>query len=170
MKKLAKNFLCPFRICVFSNFEKIFFKSTQNFNKLYWNSINFIIINARFSQNSRNFFQVSYEFHSEFFSSFLRISFRIYLNSLKYSLKIFAAFIPENFPEIYTNFSKNFLKNSVRISIKFYLRITQILHTVYPKFPENYLLFVTNFHYNITPQHFHNQLIQVFCDCSSIFL
>ncbi len=49
----------------------------------------------------------------------------------------------ENFPEICTNFSKNFFKNLLKISIKFYFRIAQILHNiVYPRFPENFLLFV----------------------------
>ncbi len=44
MKKFLKNFLSPFCICIFSNFKKIFLKSTQNFDKLYWNWINFIIV------------------------------------------------------------------------------------------------------------------------------
>ncbi len=44
IQKLPEIFLSPFYICIFSNFKKIFLKSTQNFNKLHWNWINFIII------------------------------------------------------------------------------------------------------------------------------
>ncbi len=67
MKKLPKNFLYPFCICVFSNFEKIFLKSTKNCYKLYRNWINFIIINAKFSQKFSNFFP-----------NILKILFKIY--------------------------------------------------------------------------------------------
>ncbi len=63
---------------------------------------------------------------------------------------MFVTFISKNFPEICTNFSKNFLKNLVKISIKFYLRISQILRIVYPKFPENFLLFVDFLQISIT--------------------
>ncbi len=127
-----------------------------------------------FLKNFQHFFQIFLKFYSKFISNFLRISFRIYLKSLKCFLKIFATFITENFPEICTNFSKNLLQKFVKIAVKYYLRIDQILHIVYPKFPENFLLFVdfpqifiTIF---ITSQNFHNQLIKVFCDCSSIIL
>ncbi len=42
MKILPKNFLYPFCIYVFFNFEKIFLKSTQNFNKFgeWWSVLN----------------------------------------------------------------------------------------------------------------------------------
>ncbi len=142
MKKLHKIFLYPFCICIFSNFEKIFLKSTQNFNILYWSWINFIIMNAKFSQECSKFLPNIPKFYSEFISSFLWISFEIYLKSIQYFLKIFVTFIPENFPEICTNFSKNFLKNLIELLIKFYSRIAQILHIVYPKFPDNSLVFV----------------------------
>ncbi len=79
---------------------------------IYWNWINFIMVNAKFSQK---FFQIFLKFYSKFISSFLRISFRIYLKYLKYFYKVFATFIPENFPEICENFSRNFLKNLVKI-------------------------------------------------------
>ncbi len=106
-------------------------------------------------RNFQNFFPIFLKFYSTFISSFLRISFRIYLISVKYFLKIFATFILENFPEICTNFPRNFLKNLVTISIKFYLRIAQILRMVYPKFPENFLLFVDFPQISITiPSHF----------------
>ncbi len=140
MKKLPKHFLWPFCICIFLNFKKNFLKLLKIL--IHYNRINFIIINAKFSQKLSKFFPNITKFYSKFISSFLWISFRIYLKSLKYFLKIFATFFPENFPEICTNFSKNFLKNLVKILIKFYLRIAQILRIVYPKFSENFLLFV----------------------------
>ncbi len=101
-------------------------------------------------QNFQNFFQICLKVNKKFISSSLWISFRIYLKCLKYFLKIFATFIPENFPEICTNFSKIFLKNLVNVSIKFYLRIAQIWLIVYPKFSENFLLFVDFIQISIT--------------------
>ncbi len=71
-----KIFSTLLAFAIFSNFEKIFLKSTQNFNKLYWNWINFIIIYGKFSQN---FFQIFLKLYSKFILNFLRISFRIYL-------------------------------------------------------------------------------------------
>ncbi len=174
MEKLPKNFLYPFCICVFSNFEKIFLKSTENFNKLYWNLINFIIINAKFSLK-----------FSKFSPNIPKILFKIYfkfpVNSefIENPLNIFLKFLQHSFPKIFlkfvgTNFSKNFFKKLIKISIKLYLRIAQILPIVYPKFSENFLFFCrlsTYFRYNlVASQHFHNQLIKVFCDCSSTFL
>ncbi len=125
-------------------------------------------------QNFQKVFQIFLKFYSKLISSFLWISFRIYLKSLKRFLKIFVTFISKNFPEICTNFSKNFLKNLAKMSIKFYLRFAQILRIVYPKFPENFILFVDFSQTSITiSSHlkiFTNQFIKVFRDFSSIFL
>ncbi len=41
-----------------------------------------------------------------------------------------------------SNFSENVLKSLVQVSVQFYLSIAQILHIVYPKFLENFLIFV----------------------------
>ncbi len=175
MKKLSNNFLYPSCICVFSNFEKIFLKSAQNFNKLYWNIIYFIIINAKFSQK-----------YSKFFPNIPKILFEIYFKFpinliqdlskiiLIFFLKTFATFISENFPEICANFSKNFLKNLIKFSIKFYFEhCSNFTHSV-PKISRKLFTFCrlsTNFYYNfITSQHFHHQLIKVFCESSSILL
>ncbi len=67
MKILPKNFLSPFCIIRIFGSEKSFLKSTQDFNKLYWNWINFIIINAKFFQKLSNFFP-----------NILKILFKIY--------------------------------------------------------------------------------------------
>ncbi len=144
MKKLSKNFLYPFCICVFSNFEKIFLKSTQNFNKLYGNEINFIIINGKFSLNFSKFlpnipkilFKIYFKFPMNFIQKLSKI--------LKYFLKIFATFIPDNFPEICKNFSKNFLKNLVKIDKILLENCSNFTYSL-PKISKKFSVFFVDF-------------------------
>ncbi len=95
-----------------------------------------LIINPKFSKFFPNIPKILFKIYFKFPISFIQNLSKIPSNFLK----SYATFIPESFPEISTNFSENFLKNLVEISIKLYLRIAQIL-IVYPKFPENFLLF-----------------------------
>ncbi len=127
-----------------------------------------------FLKNSQNSFQILLKFYSKFISSFLWISFRIYLKSLRYFLKCLQHAFQKIFLKFVHKCFQKFPQNLVKISIKFYLRIAPIFCIVYTKISRKFSpfwRFSTNFHYNfIAPQYFHNQLMKIFCDCSSIFL
>ncbi len=81
-EELPENFLQPFSINrIFLKFDKIFMKSTQNINKLYWNLINFVIIIAKFSQKFSKFFpnipkilfKIYFKFHTNFIQNLSKI-------------------------------------------------------------------------------------------------
>ncbi len=140
MKKLPKNFLCPFCICVFSYFEKIFLKSTQHFYKLYWNWINFTIINAEFSQKiSKNIPKILFKIYFKSPVNFIQ--------NLSKILKIFFF----NFCNIHSQkFSWNLYKFFQKFPQKFSQNLDKILLIVYPKFPKNFILLVDFPHISIS--------------------